>query len=89
MVNHVIDKKILHIQMNTVIHVNKYFSVRLNLFSFLLAVQTKRLSPVEKIEQSEPYRFFLSTVHGIPDSSNQTNAISLKGFSFLLTLSIR
>ncbi|CAF0751248.1 unnamed protein product [Rotaria sordida] len=38
----------------------------------------KRLTPVEKIEQSEPYRFFLSTVHGIQDNYNQTNAISLK-----------
>ena len=39
----------------------------------------KRLTAIEKIEQSEPYRFFLSTVHGISDSANQTNAISLKG----------
>lgn len=42
------------------------------------SVQTKRLTPLEKLEQSEPYRFFLSTVHGISDSFNQTNAISLK-----------
>jgi hypothetical protein len=39
----------------------------------------KRLTPIEKIQQSEPYRFFLSTVHGISDNYNQTNAISLKG----------
>ena len=39
----------------------------------------KRLTAIERIEQSEPYRFLLSTVHGIPDSANQTNVISLKG----------
>jgi len=39
----------------------------------------KCLSSIEKIQQSEPYRFFLSTVYGIADNYNQTNAISLKG----------
>lgn len=39
----------------------------------------KRLTPLEKIEQSEPYRFFLTTVSGISENYNQTNAISLKG----------
>ncbi|CAF0978363.1 unnamed protein product [Adineta steineri] len=38
----------------------------------------KRLTPTEKIQQSEPYRFFLSTVYGISDNYNQINAISLK-----------
>jgi hypothetical protein len=43
------------------------------------SVVKKSLTPIEKLEQSEPYRFFLSTVHGIAESSNQINAISLKG----------
>jgi hypothetical protein len=51
--------------------------IRLILISFLASsVAKKCLTPIEKIEQSEPYRFFLSTVHGISD---QINAISLKG----------
>ena len=37
---------------------------------------------MEKLDKSEPYRFFLSTVHGIPDHSNQINALSLKGNLF-------
>jgi hypothetical protein len=45
---------------------------------------TKRLTPLEKLEQSEPYRFFLSTVYGISDTANQINAISLKGISLYL-----
>ncbi|CAF3876423.1 unnamed protein product [Rotaria magnacalcarata] len=39
---------------------------------------SKRLTPVDKIDQSEPYRFLLSTVHGIQDNYNQQNAITLK-----------
>ncbi len=54
------------------------------MFVCLLANQGKFSSSVVKkclttIEQSEPYRFFLSTVHGISENYNQTNAISLKG----------
>lgn len=33
----------------------------------------------EKIQRSEPYRFFLSTVVGIPPLANELNALSLKG----------
>ena len=41
----------------------------------------KNLTATEKLEQNEPYQFFLSTVGGIPASANQAQAISLKGTS--------
>ncbi|CAF0726606.1 unnamed protein product [Adineta ricciae] len=42
------------------------------------ASTSKNLSPIEKLEQSEPFRFFLTTVHGIPNIHNQANAMSFK-----------
>lgn len=65
----------------------KIMSMKNKKFDYILATcatslakdVNKRLTPVEKIEQSEPYRFLLSTVHGIQDKYNQINAISLKG----------
>lgn len=47
---------------------------------------SKRLTPIEKLQQSEPYRFFLSTVYGISDNYNQINAMSLKGILIYLII---
>lgn len=38
----------------------------------------KILSPKEKFQRSEPFRFFLTTVHGISANANENNSLSLK-----------
>jgi hypothetical protein len=39
----------------------------------------KALNAREKLENNQPYRLFLSTVHGLSNNSNRVHAISLQG----------
>ena len=82
-----IDKPIPSIQLNILIHV-----ISFRLFGFVILKRRLILASQDKgasnqrltaIEKSEPYRFFLSTVHGISEQSNQINVISLKGMVHL------
>ena len=43
------------------------------------AESKKNFTLKERLDQNEPYGFFLTTVSGISTSANQANAISLKG----------